>query len=352
MSANRSLGCTDWERMDDYRILDVLGQGTYGKVYKALHIPTDRVVAIKKTLLSCEDEGVPSTTLREVAILRALQMEYVVNLIDVIHKIGRGGRPVLYLIFEYLNADLKNFMAKKGDHGGLDPLMVKNFCYQILLGLRFCHANSIMHRDLKPQNLLVANDHLIKLADFGLGRVFSVPVGKYTHDVVTLWYRAPEILLGTKCYSTAIDMWSVGCILGEMARGKPLFTGENEIEQLLAIFRILGTPCRETWPTVEDLRDWHEFPQWKPIPLSQYVAELGSRGCDLLDRLLHMDPIHRLSADEALEHPYFDEIRGRYDEGRENVLEGLTGPRRNAPSRGILAPQDLNRPPPTQYDMK
>jgi cyclin-dependent kinase len=124
-----------------------------------------------------------------------------------------------------------------------------------------------MHRDLKPQNLLVSKDNIIKLADFGLGRSFSIPIGKYTHEVVTLWYRAPEILLGSKCYSTPIDIWSIGCILAEMITGRPLFCGESEIEQLLAIFRIMGTPSNETWPQVENLRDWHDFPQWKPTDL-------------------------------------------------------------------------------------
>lgn len=194
-------------------------------------------------------------------------------------------RPTLILVFEFLDHDLKQYMvAKQGKGKGLPlslakvrtmkkgirlekqhsigreerhPLILssfrhfsfsrfqtatQNFCYQILTGLRYCHAHSVMHRDLKPQNILVSNKNIVKLADFGLGRVFSLPVGKYTHEVVTPWYRAPEVLLGTRCYSTGIDVWSVGCILAEMVTGKPLFYAEGELEQLLSIFRYALAP--------------------------------------------------------------------------------------------------------------
>mmetsp|Transcript_12413 Transcript_12413/g.21213 ORF Transcript_12413/g.21213 Transcript_12413/m.21213 type:complete len:307 (-) Transcript_12413:114-1034(-) len=302
--------------MENYHKTEVLGQGTYGKVYKATHIGTGKTVALKKTLINNDDEGVPPTTLREVSILRTLESPYVVSLLDVEHTISRGGNPLLYLVFEYLDHDLKQFMvAKVGKGKPLDMVTSKNFTYQVLLGLRHCHANSIMHRDLKPQNLLVTADaKTIKIADFGLGRVFSVPVGKYTHEIVTLWYRAPEILLGTKCYSTAVDMWSVGCILAEMVHGRSIFCGETEIEQLFAIFRIMGTPSADTWQGLEDLRDWHDFPKWKPQALISILPQLGEPGCDLLLKMLALDPAKRISANEALRHPWFDDIRDQYAE--------------------------------------
>lgn len=203
--------------MEKFKRTGLLGQGTYGKVYKARNVETGKVVALKKTILTKDDEGVPPTTLREVSILRSLDSPYVVKLEDVIQMEGRDKRALLYLVFEYLDHDLKQFMnAKYGRSNGMDPLLTKHWCYQILLGLKYCHSNSVMHRDLKPQNLLIDMDtETIKLADFGLGRVFSVPVARYTHEVVTLWYRAPEILLGTRRYSTGVDIWSVGCILAE-----------------------------------------------------------------------------------------------------------------------------------------
>jgi len=301
--------------MERFRRLEVLGQGTYGTVYKALDLQTNRIVALKKTTLSNDDEGIPATTLREVSILRALSdCENIVKLIDVIHAESRGKRPLLYLVFEYAESDLKQYMNRHRGRGkGLPLQQAKCFAYQMLLGLQFCHLRGIMHRDLKPQNILVTNqDRTIKLADFGLGRAFCIPVGRYTHEVVTLWYRAPEILLGTRCYSTPVDIWSVGCILAEMIGGRSLFCGESEIEQLLAIFRVLGTPNEQTWPSVVELRDWHDFPQWKPRPLIQILPDLGESGCKLLSEMLQLDPARRITAADALRHPFFDDVRPLY----------------------------------------
>lgn len=304
--------------MEGYERTGVLGQGTYGKVYKATNTETGQVVALKKTLLTNEEEGVPPTTLREVSILRSLASPYVVKLEEVVHTEEVDGKPLLYLVFEYLDHDLKQFQAATvGKHRPLNYKLAKNFCYQILLGLKYCHASAVMHRDIKPQNLLVDKEAaIIKLADFGLGRVFSLPVEKYTHEVVTLWYRAPEILLGTRCYSTGVDTWSVGCVFAEMLTGKALFQGESEIEQLMSVFRVLGTPTEATWAGVGQLRDFHEFPQWKPVPLvtanpGLAVAE-AEGGLDLLQGLLQLDPSKRLSAVAALRHPYFDDIRESY----------------------------------------
>jgi len=177
-----------------------------------------------------------------------------------------------------------------------------------------------MHRDIKPQNLLVDKEAaLIKLADFGLGRVFSLPVEKYTHEVVTLWYRAPEILLGTRCYSTGIDTWSVGCVFAEIMTGKALFQGESEIEQLMSIFRVLGTPTEASWPGVGQLRDFHPFPQWHKTPLLTANPALAvceaEGGLELLEGLLELDPAKRWSAARAVRHRYFDDIREAYGHG-------------------------------------
>mmetsp|Transcript_4386 Transcript_4386/g.18665 ORF Transcript_4386/g.18665 Transcript_4386/m.18665 type:complete len:183 (-) Transcript_4386:1362-1910(-) len=177
-----------------------------------------------------------------------------------------------------------------------------------------------MHRDLKPQNILVSGDDTVKLADFGLGRVFSLPVGKYTHEVVTLWYRAPEVLLGTRCYSTGVDVWSVGCILAEMVLGKPIFYGESELEQLLSIFRIMGTPSTTTWPTVQDLRDWHDYPQWKERSLAEVVPQLGAPGCDLLRKMLQLNPAQRISASAALNHEFFRDVNYPLGSSAENSM--------------------------------
>eukprot|EP00188_Purpureofilum_apyrenoidigerum_P003135 Plantae.Rhodophyta-Purpureofilum_apyrenoidigerum.ctg3190.p1 GENE.Plantae.Rhodophyta-Purpureofilum_apyrenoidigerum.ctg3190~~Plantae.Rhodophyta-Purpureofilum_apyrenoidigerum.ctg3190.p1 ORF type:complete len:316 (+),score=51.30 Plantae.Rhodophyta-Purpureofilum_apyrenoidigerum.ctg3190:454-1401(+) len=308
--------------MEKYRRTDCLGQGTYGKVFKAVHLETGEVVALKKNIIREDDEGVPPTTLREVSILLSLSHPNIVELKEVMHRESRDGsmaKPTLILVFEFLDHDLKQYMVSKMGRGaGLSLGRAKSFCYQILSGLRYCHAHSIMHRDLKPQNILVSGDDQVKLADFGLGRVFSVPVGKYTHEVVTLWYRAPEVLLGARCYSTGVDIWSTGCILAEMVTGKPLFCGSNELEQLLSVFEVLGTPNTNSWPTVQDLRDWHDYPQWNPKNLQEVVPELGEDGCDLLSSMLQLDPAKRISANEALKHRFFKNVRGIMNTDSEN----------------------------------
>mmetsp|Transcript_47756 Transcript_47756/g.112708 ORF Transcript_47756/g.112708 Transcript_47756/m.112708 type:complete len:306 (+) Transcript_47756:883-1800(+) len=302
--------------MENYKRTEILGQGAYGKVYKGQDLRTGQVVALKKALTTSEDEGIPPTTLREISILRSVsECEFIVKLLDVVSAKTKSGKSLLYIIFQYLDCDLKAFMvSSKGKGVGLNKNTSKEFCFQLLLGLKHCHVQGIMHRDLKPQNLLVENGTKLKIADFGLSRNFNIPIGRYTHEVVTLWYRAPEILLGAKCYSTPIDLWSVGCIFAEMMTGKPIFCGESEIEQLLAVFRILGTPNSKNWPSVGEFRDWHDFPQWNPQKFNKIFPELEEEGLNLIQSLLRLDPTKRITVSKAIESVYFDDIRNVYTE--------------------------------------
>lgn len=196
--------------MENFQKVEKIGEGTYGVVYKAKNKLTGEVVALKKIRLDTETEGVPSTAIREISLLKELNHPNIVKLLDVIHTENK-----LYLVFEFLHQDLKKFMDASALTGIPLPL-IKSYLFQLLQGLAFCHSHRVLHRDLKPQNLLINADGSIKLADFGLARAFGVPVRTYTHEVVTLWYRAPEILLGCKYYSTAVDIWSLGCIFAEM----------------------------------------------------------------------------------------------------------------------------------------
>ena len=190
--------------------------------------------------------------------------------------------------------------------------------YQLLKGVAHCHRHGVMHRDLKPQNLLVDDDAegtkeadgslTLKIADLGLGRAFSVPIKAYTHEIVTLWYRAPEVLLGCTHYSPAVDVWSVACIFGELARKQALLPGDSELQQLLHIFKLLGTPDEASWPGVTKLRDWHEFPRWAPQDLAKVFPALEPAGVDLMRRMFEYDPARRVSARDALAHEYFDDL--------------------------------------------
>uniref|UniRef100_A0A9L0ST43 Cyclin dependent kinase 1 n=1 Tax=Equus caballus TaxID=9796 RepID=A0A9L0ST43_HORSE len=264
--------------MEDYIKIEKIGEGTYGVVYKGRHKTTGQVVAMKKIRLESEEEGVPSTAIREISLLKELRHPNIVSLQDVLMQDSR-----LYLIFEFLSMDLKKYLDSIPPGQFMDSSLVKSYLYQILQGIVFCHSRRVLHRDLKPQNLLIDDKGTIKLADFGLARAFGIPIRVYTHEVVTLWYRSPEVLLGSARYSTPVDIWSIGTIFAELATKKPLFHGDSEIDQLFRIFRALGTPNNEVWPEVESLQDYkNTFPKWKPGSLASHVKNLDENGLDLL----------------------------------------------------------------------
>ncbi|GKY93737.1 cyclin-dependent kinase 5 [Mayamaea pseudoterrestris] len=293
--------------MERYQKMEKIGEGTYGVVYKSKDRVTGEIVALKKIRLEAEDEGIPSTAIREISLLKELQHPNIVRLYDVVHTERK-----LTLVFEFLDQDLKKYLDICD--AGLDMPILKSFLYQLLTGVAYCHHHRVLHRDLKPPNLLINREGQLKLADFGLARAFGIPVRSYTHEVVTLWYRAPDVLMGSRKYSTPVDIWSVGCIYAEMANGRPLFAGTSESDQLDRIFRLLGTPTLADYPGIVDLPDYS--PDMPPYPkpkggFASLVPSLDESGIDLLSRMLQYDPARRITAQQALEHSFFHEMTGR-----------------------------------------
>ncbi|KAM4701509.1 cyclin-dependent kinase 18 [Discoglossus pictus] len=302
LSRRASLSDIGFGKLETYVKLDKLGEGTYATVFKGRSKLTENLVALKEIRLEHE-EGAPCTAIREVSLLKNLKHANIVTLHDIIHT-----EYSLTLVFEYLDSDLKQYLDNCGNLMCMHN--VKIFMFQLLRGLSYCHRRKILHRDLKPQNLLINEKGELKLADFGLARAKSVPTKTYSNEVVTLWYRPPDVLLGSTEYSTPIDMWGVGCILFEMATGRPMFPGSTVKEELHLIFRLLGTPIEETWPGISSNKEFkaYSFPLYRPQPLKSHTPRLDSDGIDLLSSLLLYEDKKRISADAGLLHPYFKSL--------------------------------------------
>lgn len=275
-------------------------------------------------------EGIPPVAIREISVLRELKHPNVVELFD--SFVSRSGNLYVledsfsnsvyslnfchccrYLVFELMNADLSGMIKtmKTLPNPMMSPDWVKYLTWQMLLGVEQCHRHRIIHRDLKPQNILIdTTNGLVKLADFGLARSFSLPLRPYTHEVVTLWYRSPEVLLGQNVYSPAIDIWSLGCIFAELAVGAPIFQGDSEIGQLFKIFNSLGTPDPTVWEGLDRLPGFNTmFPKFPMRSIRYLVPNMDPAGMDLLAHMLRFNPTHRITAAEALTHPYFQDVQ-------------------------------------------
>lgn len=308
--------------MHRYQEGKTIGEGTYGVVKKAFDKSRGVYVALKKMRLDSEEEGIPGTAIREISLLKQLNHENILELFDVIHH-----NKQLILVFELLDMDLKKYMEAtvgKGK-GGLPIQTVRSFTKQLVNGIAHCHKEKVIHRDLKPQNLLINSDLTLKIADFGLARAYGIPVRSYTNEVVTLWYRAPDILLGEKKYSIPVDMWSVGCIFAEMFTGEALFRGQNEHTQLEVIFKKLGPPNSRTFPNYNTLSEWKdEYAniRKKSPTVEESTAGLPKEGMDLLLKLLRYDPKRRYSARRSLKHPFLADASKRVQRAPQKLPVG------------------------------
>ncbi|CAH8355003.1 unnamed protein product [Eruca vesicaria subsp. sativa] len=289
-------------RADSFEKLDKIGQGTYSIVYKARDLETGQIVAMKKVRFANMDPESVRFMAREINILRKLDHPNIMKLQCLVTSKLSGS---LHLVFEYMEHDLSGLALRPGVK--FTEPQIKCFMKQLLCGLEHCHSRGILHRDIKGSNLLVNNDGVLKIGDFGLASFYNPEKHQpLTSRVVTLWYRAPELLLGSTDYGPGIDLWSVGCILAELFVGKPIMPGRTEVEQMHKIFKLCGSPSEDFWETTKFPQATSYRPQhpYKPVLLETF-KNLPSSSLALLDKLLSVEPEKRCSASSTLLSEFF-----------------------------------------------
>ncbi|XP_072492478.1 cyclin-dependent kinase 10 isoform X1 [Notamacropus eugenii] len=288
----------------EFEKLNRIGEGTYGIVYRARDTQTDEIVALKKVRMDKEKDGIPISSLREITLLLRLRHPNIVELKEVV--VGNHLESI-FLVMGYCEQDLASLLENM--QTPFSEAQVKCIILQVLKGLQYLHKNFIIHRDLKVSNLLMTDKGCVKTADFGLARAYGVPMKPMTPKVVTLWYRAPELLLGTATQTTSIDMWAVGCILAELLAHKPLLPGSSEIHQIDLIVQLLGTPNENIWPGFSKLPLVSQYSLRKQPynNLKHKFPWLSEAGLRLLNFLFMYDPKKRATAGDCLESSYFKE---------------------------------------------
>ncbi|XP_060522691.1 cyclin-dependent kinase 20 isoform X1 [Cylas formicarius] len=286
--------------MESYKITGRAGEGAHGFVFKGVDLRDKRTVAMKKIPVN-PDAPIPKNTMREILALRALKSKYIVHLLDITCM----GSAVV-LIMEYLPCSLADVI--KNSKVDLSLAQVKTYAKMLLKGVGYMHSRKIMHRDIKPGNLLISPCRVLKIADFGLARIYDKDKRRlYSHQVATRWYRAPELLYGSRTYTNSVDLWSVGCILAEMINRAPLFPGESDIEQLAIVLNALGTPNERNWPGVKDLPDYNKirFRESNARSWRIMIPKADEPTLELIKNLICYNDNNRLQAKQCLNHHFF-----------------------------------------------
>jgi len=285
-----------------YKKISFLGEGQFATVYKTEDTENDnKIVAVKKIKLGHRTEvkdGINRTALREIKLLQEISHPNIIGLQDVF-----GHKSSISLVFDFMETDLEVII--KDMSLVISPPDIKSFILMTLQGLEYLHNNWILHRDMKPNNLLLDAAGVLKITDFGLAKTFGSPNRVYTHQVVTCWYRCPELLFGATNYGTGIDTWAVGCILAELLLRAPFLPAESDLGQLSKIFETLGTPTVDDWPGMKELNDFVEFKKFPRIPFQEIFSAAGDDLIDLLEQLFDYDPLKRINATNSLKHSYF-----------------------------------------------
>jgi len=288
--------------MDRYQYQSRLGEGISSVVYKALDKRRNEHVALKTIDLENEDEGVPSTALREISILHKLKHPNIIELRDVVHH-----EKQLVIALEFVQWNLREF----ADQFELSSDNICNICKQLYGAIAYCHEQNVIHRDIKPHNILIDKNQVIKLADFGLSRELGIYVRSCTSEVVTLWYRPPDVLGGNQHYGASVDVWSLGCILSELSSPDctPTFPGQDSGETLRKIFQLLGSPDPDLWSDPARFPNYANLSQnfgvYNPQSLEDYFPKLDEDGIDLLRQCWRYDTEARISSRDACMHRYF-----------------------------------------------